>query len=150
MYIFAIAFAWAGLETWTLYQHLRQINSQVKITVDTNDYHLFISLSQCELISLTEPKYTNIQHWFSKMIKALSVFERLQSINIPLFPHPNTQTHFVPPSLPVNEWFICLNCCQWFMRSCDHNLTACDKYSLEIKPCIANRNTQTLAWYLQS
>lgn len=42
-------------------------------------------------------------------------------------------TRSVPPSLPVNEWFISLNCCGWLVWSRDHNKTGCDKYTLKIK-----------------
>ena len=48
---------------------------------------------------------------------------------------PGSFWHTVPLSLPVNEWFISLNCCWWFMWSCDRNMTACDKYTLKIKTC---------------
>lgn len=64
---------------------------------------------------------------------------RLITFSFPLFPHN------VPPSLPVNEWFISLNCWQWFMWSCDRNMTACDKYTLKIKTPLCKQKRALLA-----
>lgn len=69
----------------------------------------------------------------------LFLSRRLIAFSFPLFPHS------VPPSLPVNEWFISLNCWQWFMWSCDRNMTACDKYTLKIKTLLCKQKRALFA-----
>ncbi len=95
-------------------------------------------------VHTTLPKHNNIQHHGLKNERIKYLWRRtghslflspsLITLSFPLCPTPSLLLR------PVNEWFISLNCWQWFMWSCDHNMTACDKYTLKIKPSFANRN----------
>lgn len=115
----------------------------LKQSNDKNDCHLSLGLDESVDLTPAHTQNFNINNkkerlkFFKRCLLFLS--PRLITFSFPLFPHS------VPPSLPVNEWFISLNCWQWFMWSCDRNMTACDKYTLKIKTLLCKQKRALLA-----